>query len=60
MSPRSRALAARLAADLEDLRELADIEPDTAEAIRCAVTAQLAVWARQSPASLTERVKAEG
>lgn len=41
MSPRAEALARRLAADLDDLALLADVEPDTAHAIELAVVAKL-------------------
>lgn len=47
------ALARRLAADLEDLRELRDRDPALAETIRAALVAELV--AMHQPASLSER-----
>lgn len=52
MSPRATSLARRIAADLDDLRELADDDPDTAHAIRCAIVA--AMRAMEPMQSLTE------
>lgn len=52
MSPRATSLARRIAADLDDLRELADDDPDVACAIRRAIVA--AMRAMEPMQSLTE------
>lgn len=57
MTPRAQSLARRLSADLADLRLLADLEPEQAEAIRCALQAELASW--PVAVSLTERAMGE-